>query len=84
MPTPHLPKRARKFAKRLPPISWREFPWWLVAILTFLALMALLIMLKPGPHMLIRVADAEDIANFADIVKEEELTVGVQPEQFSL
>lgn len=27
--------------------SWREFPWWLVAIFTFLAIMALLIITKP-------------------------------------
>ncbi len=62
-----------------PFVDWREFPWWLVAILTFLLLMALLIVLKPGPHMLIRVSDAADIQDFDDTVKEDEAIVGVLP-----
>ncbi|MAT95705.1 MAG: hypothetical protein CL608_00945 [Anaerolineaceae bacterium] len=63
-----------------PFVDWREFPWWLVAILTFLGLMALLIILKPGPHMLIRVEAAADIQNLDDIVREDEMSVGVQPD----
>jgi polar amino acid transport system permease protein len=67
-------------AQKEPFVDWREFPWWLVAILTFLGLMALLIILKPGPRMLIRVADAADIQNLDDIVREDEMSVGVQPD----
>ena len=33
---------------RLWDASWREFPWWLVAILTFLAVMAFLIITRPN------------------------------------
>ncbi len=58
--------------------GWREYPWWLVAIFAFLTLMALLIILKPGPQMLIRVADTEDIKNLNDIVRKKETIVGVQ------
>lgn len=65
--------------QREPFVDWREFPWWLVAILTFLLLMALLIGLKPGPHMLIRETDAATIHDLADAVKEDEMIVGVQP-----
>lgn len=60
--------------------DWREFPWWLVAILAFLAVMAFLIAPKPGPHMLIRVTDVKGIENLDDIVRKDEMTVGVQPD----
>ncbi len=57
--------------------DWRDFPWWLVAIITFLALMAFLILWKPGPQMLIRVEDAGDLQNFSKVVREDEMIVGV-------
>ena len=63
-----------------PFVDWREFPWWLVAIMAFLALMAFLILWQPGPRMLIRVADAEDIQDVDDIASEEEMIVGVPPD----
>jgi polar amino acid transport system permease protein len=66
-------------AQKEPFVDWREFPWWLVAILTFLALMALLIILKPGPHMLIRLTDSPNIKSLSRIVRNEALIVGVQP-----
>ncbi len=62
-----------------PFVNWREFPWWLIAILTFLAMMAFLIAWKPGPHVLIRV-DTADIDNFADVVDEDEMIVGMLPD----
>lgn len=60
--------------------DWRDFPWWLVAIITFLALMAFLILWKPGPQMLIRVEDAGDLQNFSKVVREDEMIVGVPPD----
>ena len=66
--------------QREPFVDWREFPWWLVAIVTFLALMALLIVWTPGERLLIRVEDADDIQTLNNIVREEEMIVGVQPD----
>lgn len=60
--------------------DWREFPWWLVAILAFLAGMAFLILWKPGPHLLIRVTDAQTLKSLDSVVRREEMTVGVQPD----
>ncbi len=60
--------------------DWRDFPWWLVAIITFLAMMAFLILWKPGPQMLIRVEDAGDLQNFSKVVREDEMIVGVPPD----
>jgi polar amino acid transport system permease protein len=60
--------------------DWRDFPWWLVAIIFFLAIMAFLILWKPGPRMLIRVDSADDIQNFNHVVREDEMLVGVPPD----
>ncbi|MEJ2747042.1 MAG: ABC transporter substrate-binding protein/permease [Anaerolineae bacterium] len=59
--------------------GWREFPWWLVAILAFLAVMAFLILWKPGPRMLIRTTDAKTIQSLDSIARKEEMIVSVQP-----
>lgn len=57
----------------------RDFPWWLVAILGFLAFMAVLIIRQPGPDLLIHQDEAEEIDNFADVAREDEMLVGVLP-----
>ena len=65
--------------RRTTTANWRDFPWWLVAILIFLAFMAFLIAWKPGPNMLIRTENARTLRNFDDLADEDEvdLIVGV-------
>lgn len=63
--------------RKTPSSNWRDFPWWLVAILIFLASMAFLIAWKPGPNMLIRTENARTLKNFGDLVDEDDLIVGI-------
>ncbi|WP_420645526.1 ABC transporter substrate-binding protein/permease [Candidatus Leptofilum sp.] len=67
--------------------DWRDFPWWLVAILTFLGIMAFLIIRQPGPHLLVRIAEADEadteevssaeFDNLRGVVRDDEAIVGV-------
>ncbi|MFZ1398389.1 MAG: ABC transporter substrate-binding protein/permease [Candidatus Promineifilaceae bacterium] len=65
--------------------NWRDFPWWLVAIFFFLGIMAFLIIRQPGPHLLVRIVDAEEadgetitaeFDNLRGVVREDEAIVG--------
>ena len=71
--------------------DWRDFPWWLVAILGFLGIMAFLILRQPGPHLLVRLdekpeeanateaeeEDAGEFGNLRGVVRDDEAIVGV-------
>ncbi len=43
----HPPSLEDPLAQEPPAISWREFPWWLVAIISFLVVMTILIIRDP-------------------------------------
>lgn len=67
--------------------DWRDFPWWLVAILGFLGIMAFLIVRQPGPHLVVRISETEqaeeeeadnaEFANLRGVVRDDEAIVGV-------
>ncbi len=83
-PLTHPPSLHNPQIQKISTSNWHEFPWWLVAIFAFLIGMALLIILKPGPRLLIRIDDAKEIEDLNDVVKDEELITGVlsnSPEQ---
>ncbi|GJM39749.1 MAG: hypothetical protein DHS20C20_00310 [Ardenticatenaceae bacterium] len=73
----HPPSLDNPKIPKNPTTDWRDFPWWLVAIITFLSIMAFLIGRQPGPHLLTRIGDAEEFNNFRGVVREDETIVGV-------
>lgn len=76
--------------RRAATTDWRDFPWWLVAILGFLGIMAFLILRQPGPHLLVRLEEPEEanaaeaeeeiageFGNLRGVVRDDEAMVGV-------